>query len=81
MKHKAKRLTIQQPVLPQCSVVNGSNAYNAAYLKRRAERLVERGYDPTRCSAQGSVEIDGRPYCKRHAGIVALNILLDGEIR
>ena len=45
-------------------------------LNRREQRTGQAGWDMDLCQRNGTVEIDGKPYCRLHAGQIALDKLL-----
>lgn len=61
--------------LPQCSVKVDDPPHNAGWRVRNTQKR-RPTYDPERCQCVSAVKIDGRPLCKRHAGIVALEWLV-----
>ncbi len=79
-KHKIKLLKPpphEYVPTPQCCVPVQAPSYNSDW---RAQRYKERGTDPKLCQRNSTVIIDGKPYCRLHAGQVALDILLMQEL-
>ena len=62
----------------QCSVVLDTK-FQEHYVKTRAKKLEERGFDPLCCSHFSSFQIDGKNYCTKHASSIALHILLEQQ--
>lgn len=63
---------------PQCcAVVTLPTAQ--AYLVERYKRLRPE-YDPNRCQKPSTVEIDGKHYCRSHAGQIALEKWIVGDL-
>ena len=75
---RIKPLRVQPVTTPQCCVKVTDftpQQWNKEYLKRRTKKCEDKGYDPKCCQQQASYEIDGKHYCTKHAGQIALNIL------
>ncbi|MET4238600.1 hypothetical protein [Bradyrhizobium sp. RT10b] len=78
--------TLRQPIIrpvpmptPQCSEVVYSVGHDQQWrIKWYSERRP--GNDPTRCQHESNIEIDGKPYCRRHAGSIALSKWIRGEL-
>lgn len=49
------------------------------YVKRRRKKAEDKGFRSDLCQQQSSYEIDGRCYCTKHAGQMALEILVKGD--
>lgn len=63
--------------LPQCSAYTGDkSAWNHLSWRQRVERCMKKGSDPRLCTKGAGIEIDGKPYCRQHAGAIAIDILL-----
>ena len=79
-KGMIKRIKPQQPTTPQCDQEMGDEQFNTAYRERRWNKAQELGWERGRCLCHSSFEIRGKNYCGKHAGAIALDILLtDGD--
>ena len=77
---RIKPLRIVQVTTPQCCVKVTDftpQRWGKEYLKRRAAKCEAKGYDPEHCQQQSSYLIDGKNYCTKHAGQIALHILTE----
>lgn len=63
---------------PQCSMPfhTYDRAENQPQARERRGRVVAKGRDPSRCAAASVFVVNGKPYCRQHAGEVALRILM-----
>ncbi len=76
-KHKIKVLKPLVPkpdATPQCCVKVDPPWRNSSWRK---ERYGGEENDYNRCQRNSTVQIDGKYYCRLHAGQVALSILLE----
>ena len=65
------------PVLPQCCVpVKPPYVGQVDWRKRRYK---DKDTDPDKCQRSALFKIKGKPYCRVHAGQVALKILLEED--
>lgn len=64
---------------PQCSAVVPATTSHEIWRKGRYAKLRPH-MDPTCCQRESSIEIDGKPYCRRHAGNIALDMWLQGKL-
>jgi len=64
---------------PQCSMVVYTAGHDAAWRERWYGQR-RPGADPKRCQHDSNVTIDGKPYCRRHAGALALERWLKGDL-
>ncbi len=63
--------------LEQCSVYTGDNSiWSSSSWTRRAVKCQKKGWHPKFCTKGAGIEIDGKPYCRQHAGAIAIDILL-----
>ncbi len=63
--------------LGQCSAYTGDQSgLNSPFWRNRVERCMKMGFDPRLCTRGAGIEIDGKPYCRLHAGAIAIDILL-----
>lgn len=70
---------IERITTPQCCVeVHLNPAVPETYYRHRRRRAEPKGYDIRLCSHSSAYEIDGAHYCARHAGMIALQILMAG---
>ena len=74
-----KQLRPYQAPTPQCSrKVEEMWAEPSQFeTKYRMDKSKKTGLDPTCCSKRSKYEIYGRPLCAFHAGIEALDILME----
>lgn len=65
------------PVTPQCCVPIKFNRHQRGWYmaNHRKPKCEELGYDPERCMFSAAFMIDKKPYCPRHAGMRAIEIL------
>jgi hypothetical protein len=61
----------------QCCVPVAISTYGRAYISQRKANYERRGWDWANCGHTSSFIIDGKPYCKLHAGHRALEILIE----
>lgn len=74
---RLKPSPVERVTTPQCCVEMARNpAVPSVYWKHRHRRDDPKGFDVNRCAMSSAFEIDGKHYCARHAGMVALQILL-----
>ena len=71
-----------EPLAHQCCVSVDTTVYNKWYRGRRAEKVarMDPAWDPDRCCRAAVMEIDGQHYCRTHAGSIALERWLSGEL-
>lgn len=63
--------------LPQCSApVPMESHWSPTWLTNHKEQMQRIGYDPNRCSRGGTVKVDGKPFCRQHAGTIAVEELI-----
>jgi len=75
------RIKAPKPVAtPQCSAPVDPPSHAPAWRRERYMRL-RPSYDPDCCQRDSSVVIDGKTYCRLHAGGIALDRWLRGEIK
>jgi len=79
MEARRLRPPVPKPTFIQCCVPVDVMEYSKEYIARRKKRAAERSDDwqHDHCMKHATVEIDGRPYCRPHAGQVALARLLE----
>lgn len=61
--------------LPQCCTPVAPPSHDPDWRRQHHPDI-----DHTRCALPGVVEIDGKPYCRRHGGMEALDRWLDGRL-
>lgn len=59
----------------QCSAPFHKEKWSKDYVARRHKKKTEIGQDPDKCGNWASHVIGGRPFCRSHAGGIALEIL------
>ena len=65
---------------PQCEApFDTTNGWSEAYLKHRAKKCDEKGWDINRCGRPSTYEIEGECLCTQHAGLKAIKILLEKD--
>lgn len=66
---------------PQCCVVaeETKSQRDSGWRKRRYTEL-RPNFDPLRCQRESVVVIDGKYYCRPHAGMLALKWWLEGKL-
>lgn len=68
---------VERVITPQCSVAMHRNpAVPSVYWKHRKRHDEPKGFDSNKCAHSSAYVIDGEHYCARHAGMVALRILM-----
>ena len=78
MTHSVTRLNPAwptRPPTPQCSVPVTVVGASESYLVGRARKATTKGWSPDLCQCQSAWIIDGKPYCTKHGGMIALQIL------
>ncbi|WP_316397326.1 hypothetical protein [Bradyrhizobium sp. 33ap4] len=76
---KAKIIKPARVVTPQCCAP--VEPPTKATMWRRDRYLKLRpSFNPDACQRESTVEIDGKPYCRLHAGGLALDKWLKGEL-
>ncbi|UFW91035.1 hypothetical protein BjapCC829_21850 [Bradyrhizobium barranii] len=66
-------------VTPQCCIEPDDNDRMRLWRQERYRQL-RPDFDPQKCQRESVVEIDGKHYCGSHAGKVALNKWLSGDL-
>lgn len=74
-----KQRTPSNPQTPQCCVPVEPPTHNEMWRRDRYKRL-RPAFDPDRCQRESALEIDGKPYCRLHAGQEALSRWMKGEL-
>ncbi len=75
------RIKAPKPVAtPQCSAPVDPPSHAPEWRKERYKRL-RPSYNPDCCQRDSSIVIDGKTYCRLHAGGIALDRWLRGEIK
>jgi len=69
----------ERVVTPQCITVIPADTRFEEWRKGRYQKLRSH-LDASRCQRESVVTIDGKPYCRLHAGGVALDKWLAGEL-
>lgn len=71
----------KEVLTPQCCVpvTEFWESFAKHYRERRLARAKEAGLDPEYCQRRSTIEIDGKPYCAKHAGPIAIRILVEGK--
>lgn len=64
---------------PQCTMPVDPPTHATMWRRDRYKRL-RPSFDPDRCQRESTIEIDGKPYCRLHAGGLALERWLRGEL-
>lgn len=64
---------------PQCSVVVPANSHFDEWRKGRYQQLRPH-MKPEQCQRESVVQIDGKHYCRIHAGKLALDLWLSGKL-
>ncbi len=62
------------PALPQCSAKIDDPIKRRGWRQQYYEKRTD--IDSTRCVRNSTIELNGRPYCRLHAGSIAIDILL-----
>lgn len=62
---------------PQCSIVVDDPSHWKGWRSQRYERLRPQ-FDPKLCQHESSFKIDGKYYCRAHAGQITLKMWCDG---
>lgn len=62
---------------PQCEAPFDTNGWSQNYLKYRAKKCHEKGWDTNRCGRPSTYQIEGECLCTQHAGLKAIKILLE----
>lgn len=76
---RLKPAPVERIVTPQCSVTIARNpAVPSVYWAHRKRMDEPKGYCGDQCAHSSVYVIDGKHYCARHAGMIALGILLNG---
>lgn len=60
----------------QCTFPVNKMVNQHLYRDWRAHRAAITGRDPDACNMEAQVGVNGRPYCERHAGKIALSVQL-----
>lgn len=66
-------------VTPQCCVEVDPPTHAQMWRRDRYKKLRPQ-FDPDRCQHESTVEIDGKHYCTAHAGRIALDRWLKGDL-
>lgn len=70
------------PKTPRCeAVVSKNNTFEADWRVNRYGDRHETGEDPMRCIRPSVVELDGKNYCRLHAGHLCLDMYLQGKLK
>lgn len=64
---------------PQCCMPVEPPTHANMWRRDRYKRL-RPTFDPDKCQRESTIEIDGQPYCRLHAGGVALDRWLSGRL-
>lgn len=64
---------------PQCSATVPPPTHSEQWRLGRYKELRPH-YDPTKCQRESTLSIDKKPYCRIHAGQIALEKWMKGEI-
>lgn len=76
---RLKPSPVERIITPQCCVPMVRNpAVPSVYWKHRKHMDEPKGFDSNHCAHSSAYVIDGKHYCARHAGQIALSILLTG---
>lgn len=76
---KAKVIRPEPLHTPQCSAPVEPPTHATMWRRDRYIRLRPH-MDPDRCQRESTIEIDGKPYCRLHAGGIALDRWLGGKL-
>lgn len=66
-------------ITPQCSAAVDPPTKASMWRRDRYKKL-RPTFDPDRCQRESSIEINGKPYCRIHAGGLALDKWLSGKL-
>lgn len=77
---KAKIIKPERVVTPQCCAEVEPPTHANMWRRDRYLKL-RPTFDPDRCQRESTVEIDGKPYCRLHAGGIALDRWLSGNLK
>lgn len=64
---------------PQCSADVDPPTHANMWRRDRYKKL-RPTFDPDKCQRESTIEIDGKPYCRLHAGGLALDKWLNGKL-
>ncbi len=76
MKIKRVKPVCIHVVTPQCSAKCHPMGVVPYFRERRKIRAARKGFREDLCQASSTYVLNGKPYCAKHAGIVALEILM-----
>lgn len=76
---KAISIKPERTVTPQCTAVIPADTRFEQWRKERYRQL-RPAMDPDRCQRESVVELDGKPYCRLHAGGIALQLWINGAL-
>lgn len=76
---KPQVIHVPRVVTPQCCVSVNDPTHNAGWRQERYKKL-RPSFDPGRCQHESVFKLDGKCYCRSHAGIYCLEKWLAGDL-
>ncbi|MER9176202.1 hypothetical protein NKH72_21740 [Mesorhizobium sp. M0955] len=76
---KPKIIKPERVVTPQCCAEVEPPTHATMWRRDRYKKLRPQ-FDPDRCQRESTLDIEGKPYCRIHAGQLALDRWLSGEL-
>lgn len=76
---KPQVIKSERVVTPQCCVKVDDPTHNKTWRSQRYSKL-RPDFDPAYCQRESSFMIDGKTYCRPHAGQITLNMWCEGEL-
>lgn len=76
---KPKIIKPARVVTPQCCIEIDPPLHAPEWRKNRYSKL-RPSYDPTLCQHPSVLEYQGKHYCGRHAGVLALDLWVSGKL-
>lgn len=67
------------PLVEQCQASPDVTSTRLTEWRQQRYREMHPGFDPMKCQRHATIKIDGKNYCRPHAGQLALQILLDQQ--
>lgn len=64
---------------PQCCVPVAPPT-RATMWRRERYKTLRPSFDPDRCQRESVVSVNGKHYCRIHAGVIALELWLSGDL-
>jgi hypothetical protein len=77
---KPPRIKPERVPTVQCCVVPEDTARLSEWRQKRYKKFRPE-FDPMLCQRESVVIIEGKPYCRPHAGQLALKYWLDGKLK